>query len=58
MFGMDYRSLALLRFGLGLTMFGDLWDRSSDLGAHYTDLGAPLPIGVLPLLTWHRRLPP
>ena len=36
---MDYRSLALFRVGLGLTMFGDLWDRSNDLHAHYTDLG-------------------
>jgi len=36
---MDVRSVALLRVLLGLTTLYDLWDRSHDLYAHYTDLG-------------------
>ena len=40
MFGMDLRSLALFRVMLSIVMIGDLWDRSRDLHAHYTDLGA------------------
>ena len=38
-FGADIRSLALLRFLLGMTVAGDLLDRARDLSAHYTDHG-------------------
>lgn len=38
-FGLDYRSLAFLRMGIGLTIFLDLLQRASDLRAHYTDSG-------------------
>ena len=36
---MDCRSVALLRVLLGLTTLYDLWDRSHDLYAHYSDWG-------------------
>ncbi len=38
-FGIDYRSLALLRIGIGLTIIVDLVQRSSNLIAHYADRG-------------------
>ena len=38
-FGIDLRSLALLRVGLALLVIIDLVQRSFDLKAHYTDLG-------------------
>lgn len=46
-FGMDLRAIALFRIGLGLILLLDLVDRSQDLIAHYTDLGA-LPRAVVP----------
>jgi hypothetical protein len=39
MFGLDLRSLALFRIGLGLYLLVDLLDRVPDLTAHYTDAG-------------------
>jgi predicted DCC family thiol-disulfide oxidoreductase YuxK len=36
---LDYRSLALLRMGIGLTILFDLIERSTSLFAHYTDGG-------------------
>ncbi|MBV9123865.1 MAG: HTTM domain-containing protein [Planctomycetes bacterium] len=38
-FGLDLRSLAVFRIGLGLVLLGDLWVRSLYLQAHYTDDG-------------------
>ncbi len=38
-FGLDVRTLALFRVAIGMMVIGDLWDRSSDLVAHYTDEG-------------------
>ncbi len=45
-FGLDLRSLALLRISLGLILLTDLILRSRDLVAHYTDQGV-LPRSVL-----------
>ncbi|HET6347414.1 MAG TPA: HTTM domain-containing protein, partial [Myxococcota bacterium] len=45
-FGVDLRSLALLRVGLALLTCADLVDRARDLRAHYTDFGL-LPRGAL-----------
>ncbi len=45
MFGMDLRTLALVRVGMGLLILGDLWIRGTDLADHYTDLGI-LPRGI------------
>ena len=39
-FGLDPRSLALFRIGLGLVLLVDLAIRLTDLEAHYTDAGA------------------
>jgi hypothetical protein len=47
-FGLDLRSLALLRVGLALLLIGDLLYRSTDLVAHYTDDGL-LPRSALPV---------
>ena len=38
-FGIDYRSLVVLRVGLAVIILFDLWQRSKDLVAHYTDSG-------------------
>jgi hypothetical protein len=38
-FGVDVRSLAALRIGLGLVLLVDLANRARDLVAHYTDAG-------------------
>jgi hypothetical protein len=38
-FGLDLRSLALFRVGLGLLLLADLAARCPDLRAHYTDAG-------------------
>ena len=38
-YGLDLRSLALLRMGLGLIILSDLWFRRGDLLAHYSDRG-------------------
>ncbi len=38
-FGLDLRSLAVLRIGLGLLLLADLLGRAGDLNAHYTDEG-------------------
>ena len=38
-FSIDYRSLAAFRIGLALILLCDLFNRSQDLVAHYTDLG-------------------
>lgn len=45
-FGLDYRSLAALRFFVGLTLLLDLIQRANSLTAHYTDAGV-LPRGEL-----------
>lgn len=39
MFGVDLRSLALMRIGLASVLFADLLQRSGTLTAHYTDEG-------------------
>jgi hypothetical protein len=49
-FGLDLRSLALFRIGLGLTLLVDLGGRWPDLVAHYTDDGV-LPRAVAPVYT-------
>ena len=36
---LDYRSLALMRFGMGLVLVLDLFERARNLTAHYTDAG-------------------
>src|SRR5262245_42923548 len=46
-FGLDVRSLALLRIGLALMLLWDVYIRYQDLHAHYTDEGV-LPINLLP----------
>lgn len=38
-YGLDLRSLALFRIGLGYLLLSDLFWRSLDLRAHYTDIG-------------------
>ncbi|MBT9316395.1 DCC1-like thiol-disulfide oxidoreductase family protein [Leptothoe spongobia] len=38
-YGLDLRSLALLRVGLALVILADLWCRWGDLLAHYSDQG-------------------
>ncbi|PKB83221.1 MAG: hypothetical protein BZY88_02700 [SAR202 cluster bacterium Io17-Chloro-G9] len=39
LFGVDLRSLALFRVGLGSLVIADLVTRAADLNAHYTDAG-------------------
>ncbi|MGB3511948.1 MAG: HTTM domain-containing protein [Microcoleaceae cyanobacterium] len=39
LFGLDLRSLALFRVGLGLVILADLIIRAGDLTAHYSDIG-------------------
>ncbi len=39
LFGTDFRSLALLRVGVGALLLADLISRAQDLVAHYTDSG-------------------
>jgi hypothetical protein len=39
LFGIDLRSLALLRIGLALLLIADLINRATHLSAHYTDSG-------------------
>ncbi len=39
LFGIDYRSLALMRIGFALILLVDLFIRSKSLIAHYTDFG-------------------
>lgn len=46
LFGIDVRSLAALRVGLGLALLADLISRAASLEAHYTDLGV-LPRDVM-----------
>ncbi|MEO0352362.1 MAG: DCC1-like thiol-disulfide oxidoreductase family protein [Cyanobacteria bacterium P01_A01_bin.15] len=48
-YGLDLRSLALLRLGLGLIILSDLWFRRGDLLAHYSDRGV-VPRSLLPEL--------
>lgn len=45
-FGLDTRSLAAMRVGLGLLILADLWVRASDVSVFYTDQG------VLPRKAW------
>jgi hypothetical protein len=47
LFGLDFRSLAVFRIGLGLLLLGDLAIRAGDLTAFYTDQGV-LPRSALP----------
>lgn len=39
LFGLDVRSLALLRICLAVLLLVDLWSRSLNLSAHYSDVG-------------------
>ncbi len=49
-FGIDLRSLAVLRVGIALALLHDWIDRAGDLVAHYTDAGAlPAPV-FLPIV--------
>lgn len=50
-YGLDLRSLALLRIGLALIILADLFTRMGDLVAHYTDAG------VLPRQVVNQLLP-
>lgn len=45
-FSLDYRSVALLRIGIGATLLFDIINRARDLVAHYSDEGV-LPRGEL-----------
>jgi hypothetical protein len=56
LFGVDLRSLALLRIGLALYLLHDLWDRVPDIVVFYTDHGA-FPREALYLLEKHDRWP-
>jgi hypothetical protein len=38
-FSLDYRSLALMRIGLGITLLIDTLQRMRDISAHYSDFG-------------------
>lgn len=51
LFGLDLRSLALLRIGLALVILVDLFTRFQDLTAHYSDAGV-LPRAVLTEELW------
>ncbi|NIP85312.1 MAG: hypothetical protein GTO03_07040, partial [Planctomycetales bacterium] len=44
-FGIDLRSLAAFRIGMGLLLLSDLFCRGQQIAAHYTDLGV-LPRGA------------
>ncbi len=46
LFGIDVRTLALFRIGLGLILIADLLYRARDLEAHYTDFGV-IPVALL-----------
>ena len=46
-FGLDLRSLAAFRIGLGVLLLADLIGRAGDLTAHYTDQGV-LPRSAIP----------
>lgn len=54
-FGIDLRSLALVRIGLAAVLLVDLAVRAGDLRAHYTDFGI-LPSDVLPAHGWSATL--
>jgi hypothetical protein len=58
MLGLDERSLAVYRIGLGLLLSADLINRLCDLRAHYTDLGilprASLAMGAIPSVHFPR----
>jgi hypothetical protein len=56
LFGVDLRSLALLRIGVALYLLHDLWDRAPDIQAFYTDHGA-FPREALYLLEKHDAWP-
>src|SRR6188508_3787652 len=45
-YGLDLRSLAVFRMGVGYLLLSDLVRRAFDLRAHYTD------VGVLPRERW------
>jgi hypothetical protein len=47
LFGADLRSLATLRIVIAVLVLFDLFNRATDLTAHYTDAGV-LPRSVLP----------
>ncbi|MBD1860261.1 MULTISPECIES: DCC1-like thiol-disulfide oxidoreductase family protein [Trichocoleus] len=51
LFGLDLRSLALFRIGIALLLLTDLFIRSGDLVAHYTDAGV-LPRSLLTEELW------
>ncbi len=58
-YGLDLRSLALLRIGLALVILTDLFTRMGDLVAHYTDAGVlPRPVAteILPDGYWSLHL--
>lgn len=39
LFGLDKRSIALWRVTMSIVILGDIWNRMSNLYAHYTDNG-------------------
>src|SRR6476469_7410511 len=51
LFGLDLRSLAVFRIGIALLLLTDLFIRSGDLVAHYTDAGV-LPRSLLTEELW------
>ncbi len=53
--GLDLRSLALARIGIGVILLADLAVRATDLRAHYTDFGI-LPREALPAFGWTSTL--
>src|SRR5688572_18983631 len=58
LFGADLRSLAAFRISLAVLILVDLYNRSADLTAHYTDLGVlPRSVGTFTLPNgWHFSL--
>ena len=52
-FAVDLRTLALFRIGLAAITLVDLFDRSREIRAHYTDFGI-VPRESLRLLSSHR----
>lgn len=53
-YSLDTRSLSLMRIGVALVAFFDLFIRFTDLEAHYTNAGV-LPIGLLQEQLWNEN---
>jgi hypothetical protein len=57
LFGIDVRALALFRIGIALLLLWDLFDRSQDLIAHYSDWGVLSRSSAIELMDpWHLSL--